>query len=415
MRVLVGTHQWFPDYPGGSARVATDTAAGLAARGHQVHVLAPESSGRPGEENAGSLTIERTLPRSVLPQTLTDASATYRAARRLAARRFQVVLAHHPTTAVGLLATHLEAPLVFVYHASVVRELQLERSCLGPGPRRLATYGLEPALAAMERATVARARLSVALSGYSASLLRADHPRAAGRIRVAAGGVDPAAFAPAPDREELRRRLGLGDAPLILTARRLDRSLGLEAVLAATARLRGPSTPNLAIAGGGPLEGDLRRLGERLGLEGRIRFLGVPSAGELRDWYAAADLFVVSPAPHEGFGMVTLEALASGTPVVGGPRGATPELLRPLDSRLIAVEPSEEGLAACMQAALAFSDARFRCRCREYAVERFAWQRRIEEWERVLAEAVGEVPGDGARTGERGEPDPRFSSATAGR
>jgi glycosyltransferase involved in cell wall biosynthesis len=87
--------------------------------------------------------------------------------------------------------------------------------------------------------------------------------------------------------------------------------------------------------------------------------------------------------------MVTLEALASGTPVVGTTAGATPQLLEPLDRRLVARGSSPESLAAAIGDALAFGDDAFRARCREYALARFDWDRITRIWEEELAGACG--------------------------
>ena len=80
---------------------------------------------------------------------------------------------------------------------------------------------------------------------------------------------------------------------------------------------------------------------------------------ELRDWYRAADLVVLPTVAYEGFGMVTAEALATGTPVVGTPVGATPELLEPLDPRLVAAGSDPDALAAAIRNAFTFADTEF--------------------------------------------------------
>jgi glycosyltransferase involved in cell wall biosynthesis len=80
----------------------------------------------------------------------------------------------------------------------------------------------------------------------------------------------------------------------------------------------------LLIAGSGPLEGELRELGERLELGERIRFLGqIPQARRL---FAAFDLFVLT-SDHEPFGMVLLEAMAAGVPVAATDCGGAPEVV----------------------------------------------------------------------------------------
>jgi glycosyltransferase involved in cell wall biosynthesis len=85
--------------------------------------------------------------------------------------------------------------------------------------------------------------------------------------------------------------------------------------------------------------------------------------------------------------MVTAEALACGTPVVGTPVGATPELLRPLDPHLVASGTDSVSLARAVSGALERATPDFRHRCREYAVERFAWGHVISAWENALDQA----------------------------
>jgi glycosyltransferase involved in cell wall biosynthesis len=140
----------------------------------------------------------------------------------------------------------------------------------------------------------------------------------------------------------------------------------------------------LVIVGSGSLGERLRRLSDELCLEDRVRFLGNVSEPELHDWYRAADLFVLPTLAYEGFGMATAEALASGTPVVGTSAGATPELLRPLEPRLIADSSEPKVLAAAIAAALDLSGPELRRRCREYARARFSWDKVIVDWEREL-------------------------------
>ena len=130
------------------------------------------------------------------------------------------------------------------------------------------------------------------------------------------------------------------------------------------------------------------RLSGELGLDDRARFVGRVEESELRDWYRAADLVVLPTVAYEGFGMVTAEALATGTPVVGTPVGATPELLEPLDPRLVAVGSDPTALADAIRQALSFADDRFRERCRAYAVARFDWDSVIVEWEDALSDAA---------------------------
>jgi glycosyltransferase involved in cell wall biosynthesis len=108
----------------------------------------------------------------------------------------------------------------------------------------------------------------------------------------------------------------------------------------------------------------------------------------LPDWYRAADVVVMPTVAYEGFGLVTAEALACGTPVVGTRVGATPELLEPLDPRLLAADADPNALASTIDRALDLVSGELRRRCRDYAVARLSWDAAIAEWERVLEEAA---------------------------
>jgi glycosyltransferase involved in cell wall biosynthesis len=161
--------------------------------------------------------------------------------------------------------------------------------------------------------------------------------------------------------------------------------MGIDILLQALERL---PEATLAVIGTGSSERRLRRLAEALGVDARTQFLGRVPDPDLRTWYAAADVVVMPTAAYEGFGLVTAEALACGTPVVATPVGASPELLRPLDRGLVASKASGEELATAIGHALSDGGAELRARCRKYAVSRYAWDAVIPVWELALEEAA---------------------------
>ena len=95
--------------------------------------------------------------------------------------------------------------------------------------------------------------------------------------------------------------------------------------------LRSLPRARLAIAGTGSSDSSLREQVTHLALEDRVRFVGRISDSDLVNSYRTADLVVMPSQALEGFGLTTAEALACGTPVVGTPIGATPELLAGID------------------------------------------------------------------------------------
>jgi glycosyltransferase involved in cell wall biosynthesis len=387
VRILVAIDQWFPDRQAGSARLAAAACGALAARGHDVTVLAPQN-GSSGESREGGVVVRRVLARNLLPQTLTDPIETWRHARELPEEGFDVLLAHESTTAVGLRRRAKRTPLVLMFHASAAREQRFLRSQLAPGVRKLSTYVLAPPLGRLERQAVAAAEQILVLSDFSRSLLLVDHDLDDSRITTVPGLVDTDRFSPGDGREAARSRLGLEvEGPVLLTVRRLEPRMGIDRLLRALPLL-GRDDVTLVVAGAGSLAGELPRLAAELGVAERVLFVGrVADDERLADWYRAADLSVLPTSAYEGFGMATAEALASGTPVVGTAIGATPELLAPLDGRLVASSADQTALASAIGDALGFATTKdFGVRCRDYAERRFAAGSAISAWEEALTE-----------------------------
>jgi glycosyltransferase involved in cell wall biosynthesis len=108
----------------------------------------------------------------------------------------------------------------------------------------------------------------------------------------------------------------------------------------------------LGIAGAGELESALRAQIAALGLSEAVTLLGRVTEDELVRRYQQADLVVLPTQELEGFGLTTAEALACGTPVLGTPAGATPELLAPLDEALIAAGTAPDQIATAALALL---------------------------------------------------------------
>jgi glycosyltransferase involved in cell wall biosynthesis len=388
VRILVATDQWFPDCIGGVARVATDTARHWAGAGHEVVVIAPRHDGHAPEETSvnDGLTLLRVLPRGRLPQTLTDPPAARRWASRLAHQGFDVLVSHECTTACGFLAARLGLPLVYVFHADAAEEARYLRTTLRPGAEWLSAAAIARPLQSLDGIALRRASAVVVLSEFSRRLLSARAPAVAQRAVRVSGGVDTAVFSP-NGRDEARQRLGVDSSTrLVFTVRRLEPRMGLENLLEAVAMLDDVEDFRVAIAGSGGLA--LRDRADRLGLDDRVELLGRVSDDDLPLWHKAADLFVLPSVAYEGFGLVTAEALACGTPVVGTPIGATPELLEPLDSRLLARGIDPATLAAAIQTGLRIATPAFRARCRDYALPRFAWDTVISDWSQILEDAA---------------------------
>jgi D-inositol-3-phosphate glycosyltransferase len=166
---------------------------------------------------------------------------------------------------------------------------------------------------------------------------RADLARfygaAPSRIAVIPCGVDTELFLPAK-RDAARAALGLDAGPLLLYVGRLAPIKGLDTLLDALARVRASGRPaRLLVVGGDadePADGHEARLRERitrLGLDDAVRFIAAQPQHVLPSYYAAADLTLL-PSHYESFGMVALEAMACGSPVIASRVGGLTTTVR---------------------------------------------------------------------------------------
>jgi glycosyltransferase involved in cell wall biosynthesis len=131
----------------------------------------------------------------------------------------------------------------------------------------------------------------------------------------------------------------------------------------------------LAIAGKGALRSVLEQQAHELGLQEQVKFLGYVPDEQLPIAYQAADLTVVPSQSLEGFGLILLESLACGTPVLSTPVGGMPEVLRPFQPALVTDTPDSDALAArlvdLLTGKIPLPD---RSACREYAVKNYDWK-----------------------------------------
>ena len=150
------------------------------------------------------------------------------------------------------------------------------------------------------------------------------------KIQIVHPAVDADRFHPRVDGSAVRcRYAGSGDI-LLLSVGRLQRRKGHDVAIQAIAALR-DRLPNLryVIAGDGEERARLEALAVGHGVQDRVFFAGIISDDDLPAFYAACDIFLlpnrVDDGDIEGFGIVFLEAAATGKPVIGGDSGGVPE------------------------------------------------------------------------------------------
>lgn len=388
MRVLIIAEVDLRRQGSGAERVLAGHVTGLLRRGHSVSVVC---GGRGAPTHDGRLRVLR-----VGWSVLTPSRARAATERLLAEEAVDAVMIHHAYPAWQLVRSPRlgRAVVTSVFHSPWDDEY-LVRHPHRRGPVH-AFWRL--VRRRIEGSVIRRTARVYPLSRFMAARVVAIHGVRADAIRVIPGGVDRERFVPSSDRAALRHWLGFPpSAPVLLTLRNLEPRMGLEALMRAMPAVLARHPGSVLVVGGtGPLLRELQSLAAALGVAGSVRFPGFIPEDELPATYAAADLFVLPTQALEGFGLVTLEALACGTAVLGSRVGATPELLEPLDPELLLPDLSPESIAAGIIRFLARPDrVELAARCRAHTAQ-YAWSRVVGALEHELNELVGAREGGGA-------------------
>ncbi|APV44557.1 D-inositol-3-phosphate glycosyltransferase [Dehalogenimonas formicexedens] len=214
---------------------------------------------------------------------------------------------------VGLrLAQEWRVPQIFAFHTIGAAKDELD---LGEN---------EPAIRLITEKEVATGcqHITAGTAAEKDAILR-HHGCDGANISVVPCGVNPALFKPV-DKRQARTALGFSDEPLVLFVGRLDKLKGIDRLIEAISLIEAPAC-RLAIIGGDeyskPALERLKDLAARLNISGRVEFIRAVPQPKLPLYYSSADVVAV-PSYSETFGMVALEAVSCGTPVVSTDVGA---------------------------------------------------------------------------------------------
>jgi len=394
-----------PSYPaGGGERMLWEQARRLAARGHEVRVV---SRADPGDDAPRSLEREgvgirsfpvdrRSIARFVRSSILGARRAT---TAELARQPADVLHLHQPLAGYGALVARAARglPSLYSFYSPAPLEYRARRGMTVRHRAGLAGATAVAMLWAFERACLRRVALVHVLSHFSANQVWKLYAVPRDRIVIIPGAAATERFQPAADRGAVRRRLGIApDRSLLFTVRNLESRMGLDSLLRAMAIVKTRRPDALLLIGGtGSLAELLKAQSQALGLEQHVHFLGFVPDEALALYYQAADAFVLPTRELEGFGLVTVEALACGTPVLGTPVGATPEILTPLCPSLIFGGTAPEMLASGLERFLDDKTrdperyARLRAASRAHYEQHYTWARATTDLEQALRRVAG--------------------------
>lgn len=306
----------FPPYPGGIATYASETASALLRLGHRPVVFAPKC--RAGRFDAPYPVI-RCFPEQYrhawLPWNMSMA------ALQLAQKTFDIVMAVDLPSVLALAAVPTSARKIAIVHGTDVKSRIIGH---------INRYSPRSPFNAFQRI--------YANSAFTRDVMLAHNPRVtADRVRLAPLGVDDYWKRPLAGRrvdDLVARHLAGSRNTIALSVARLEPRKGLLPAMEAIAALPKPVRDNVTyIIAGRPIEAAYaERLRQRAAqIDADIRILGEVTRDEIRALYQTADLFIHTATKDrfraEGFGLVLLEAAASGLPCIATRVDAIPEVV----------------------------------------------------------------------------------------
>jgi 1,2-diacylglycerol 3-alpha-glucosyltransferase len=306
---------------GGPATFIDNFSSFLAGQGHTVDIFAPSPTGKPWIERRGNVTIRR-LPTIPLPFGY-DVRATARidlTSSAVVSARPDVIQVHHPFPlgfAAMRAARRLHVPVVAINHT--IPECSLF------GIRNNPIYPLANSVFSRYLTWfLAQADAICTPTSTAATLLQEMGTRQ--HVEVISNGIDIGRFTPSDNKALARRELGLPEKPTILYTGRLDAEKDMETWLRACAMVVRTSDAHLVVGGEGTHKPKLQQLAHDLHIEDRVTFPGYLPIERLPQLYQAADVYCITSAV-ELQSITTLEAIATGLPVVAANARALPELV----------------------------------------------------------------------------------------
>jgi len=348
---------------GGVESYVRNLSKELVGMGHEVRVICADSPGDEEVDRRVSVKAMRTLSK------MANTNITPALPLALLRDDFDILHTHLPTPWSAdwsaLVSRLKKKPLVLTYHNDIVGE--------GPAKYIARLYNrtaLKMLLKSADRVIVARGSY---LSPYLESCRE--------KISIIPVGIDVAAFRP---REVSQQ----GDIFFLSILDEHHKYKGLGHLLRALKILkREMPDVRLVVGGSGSLVDYYARLANSLGLRENVRFAGFVPADQLLDYYNGCRLFVLpsTDPTREGFGIVPLEAMACGKPVVTTDIAGIAEDTKKSGAGLVVSKGDDDGLAEAML--LILKDVDLTCKMgalgRRLVEEKYSWRRVAEQIEKV--------------------------------
>jgi glycogen(starch) synthase len=381
------------EYPpriiGGLSRHVEGLSKALASMGHEIHVITLDFPGAANEEEIGSLHVHRvpvTLPAPTFHTWVLLFNHFFEKRVGQLAKEFgapDIVHIHDwLTVSSGIAAKQmLRVPLVMTFHST-----EASRSSHSPSPESAMVEGLEW-WGSYEAARV------IAVSGWMKTEVASLFKTPPGKVVEIPNAVDPQKFEVEVDSRAIRKKWKISDGEKLITAvGRLTAQKGFDDLVRAYPIIkRSVPASRLLVVGDGYMRGDLESLAEQEHVRDSTIFAGFISEPDLVGVLKSSDVVVV-PSRFEPFGIIALEAMAAGVPVVVSRVGGLAEIVEDMVDG-IEMEPNNPS-AIAEATARVLSDGALASRLAEKGREKakaYSWEGAARKTLETYNEAVQET------------------------
>lgn len=357
LRVLMLTWEYPPYMIGGLGKHVVGLSPALARLGVEIHVVVPRfNGGAPFEMVTNGVAVHRVaLAAWQTGDVITDA---HEANSRITARAETLVQEHGPFDLIhahdwlmALSAFHFKHeykwPLLATIHAT-------ERGRSGGQVHDPVSGAIDH----FEWQLCYEAWRVIVTSRYMARQLQEFFQLPRGKIDIVPNGIDLSAYrsVDAGSLVHFRRRFARDGEAIVFFVGRLVHEKGVQTLVQAAPRVLS-EFPNVrfVIAGRGPMHAQLQSLALQLGVAKHFNFVGFVSDEDRDRLYQVADV-AVFPSLYEPFGIVALEAMAAGTPVVASDTGGLAEVVDARETGLVHGPGDPESLAEALRYILRYPD-----------------------------------------------------------
>jgi len=371
MKVVLVT-EWFPPDIGGVAAHVRDLALSLSARKHEVYVITRKKDRK------------REWPFELIELEYTDYLKTlYSIPGNTPLKKLlkkidpDVVHIHHAFTPISLAftltSTLNDYPTVLTNHSAYLYDYNALLKALG--------YVAFPV-----RRVLKRVDKIIAVSDVAAKFIKSFVPSVP--IEVIPNGVDVKKFNP---RGSKKLRRSLNSDFIILYVGRLVYRKGVHYLIDSMAFITNEHPKSaLVIVGDGPLKRHLKERASELGLDKLVLFLGKVTDDELPDVYRSSDVLVMPSLYGESQGIVALEGMASGLPVIASPVGGLREVITDRVTGLLleSISPRSIANTVLMLHSNPLLSKKISKKAREIVEKKYSWDVIIPKVERVYEEVM---------------------------